>query len=57
VLLDYKKIFHGKICRLFYNASLSANDEIKMPAGMFYYKFDSPVVKYGNKLDINELNV
>jgi ATP-dependent helicase/nuclease subunit B len=27
-----------------------------MPAGMFYYKFDTPIVKYEKEMDISQLN-
>lgn len=57
VVLDYKKIFHGIDLQLIlYMKACIADNVDKMPAGMFYYKFDSPIVKYENNVDIDQLN-
>lgn len=57
VVIDYKKIFHGIDLQLIlYMQACMANNAGSMPAGMFYYKFDSPIVKYENNIDIDKLN-
>lgn len=57
VVLDYKKIFHGTDLQLIlYMQACIAGNLNRMPAGMFYYKFDSPIVKYENNIDIDKLN-
>jgi len=55
--IDYEKIFYGTDMQLllYMHACLSNKNE-HMPAGMFYYKFDLPVVKYEKELNIADIN-
>jgi ATP-dependent helicase/nuclease subunit B len=53
--LDYTKIYHGLELQLnLYMLSCLGSLQESRPAGMFYYKFASPIVKYNDEVGSGE---